>query len=165
MSVIAALALASFFNHPRQRVEVTHRYIRVAPWEIGVDRDTFTGAVTCSLAAKRVHFKSGALIFHLGRDVETTHAAFRVDGGPARPVSQAFRDDESLGFFPRRGWIDNPAGGDVALPAAYLKGAKRLWIRASTAAYPQVYDIGRFADALARAKAAGCPAPAFAAPS
>lgn len=162
MFMIAAMALSSFFYQPHPP-QLTERLYRLAGWRIAVAHDKFTGHVSCSLSAKHVRFKSDALIFHVGPGVETTHAVFRIDGGPARPVSQAFRDDEARGFFPRRGWIDDPAGGDVALPAAYLKGATRLWIRATPATYPQYYNVSRFADALAEAKAAGCPDAAFAA--
>src|SRR5665213_1827468 len=162
MLLAAALALTSFFYAPHHGPpQVTHRLYRLADWRIGVDRDTFTGAVTCSLRAKRIYFKSDTLIFRLDRGAETTHAVFRIDAGPARPVAEAFRDDAARGVFPQRGWIDDPAGGDVALPAAYFGGAGRVWIRASPAAQPQFYNITRFKDALAGAKAAGCPTGAF----
>ena len=164
MFMIAALALASLFHPHHRPPEVAQRLYGVGGWVIGVDHDTFTGAVSCSLTSRHVHFKNGVLIFHLGRRLETTHAFFRIDGAAARPVSQAFRDDEAHGFFPRRGWIDDPAGGDVALPAAYIKGATRLSIRASPATHPRVYDVSRLADALLGAKAAGCPDTAFTAP-
>ena len=159
----AALTLATFLYSPHHHPppQVAHRLYGVAGWEIGVDRDTFTGAVTCSLAAHDVHFESDTLIFHLGRGVETTHAVFRVDGGAARPVAEAFRDDAAHGIFPQRGWIDDPAGGDAALPATDFKGAKRVWIRATPAYQPRFFNVSRFQDALAGARSAGCAPRAF----
>jgi hypothetical protein len=162
MFVIAAVTLVSLLHPgPRTPPQVTHRLYGLAGWRISVNHDTFTGAVSCSLTAKQVHFKSDTLIFHIGPGVEATHAVFRLDGGAPRAVSTVFREDEAHGFFPQRGWIDNPAGGDVALPANQLKGVKRLWIRASTSYVPQYFNISRFDDALAGAKAAGCPDNAF----
>jgi hypothetical protein len=161
-----ALAVSSFFYSPHHgRPQATERLFGVDGWRIAVDRDTFTGAVSCSLRAKRVYFRSGALIFRLGRGVETTHAVFRLDAGPARPVTEAFHEDEARGIFPQRGWIDDPAGGDVALPAAYVMGARQVWIRATPAHQPYPFNVSRVAEALAAAKAAGCPDGAFTAAS
>lgn len=166
MNLPIALALASIFYAPHHGpAQITHRSYGVDGWRIGVNHDTFTGAVSCSLQARGVYFRTDTLIFRLRRGVETTHAVFRVGSGPAKPVAEAFRDDEARGIFPQRGWIDDPAGGDVALPASYLKGATRLWIRASPTAQPQVYNIGHFKEALSGARAAGCQDGAFAAVS
>lgn len=158
---VTALAISSFFYQPHPRVESTHRPYALAGWRIGVDRDTFTGAVSCTLKARNVSFRSDTLIFHLRPGLETTHAVFRVDGGAARPVSVAFHEDEAHGIFPQKGFIDDPAGGDVALPASYLRSARRIWIRPSPTSWPRYFVVYRFSEALARAKAAGCPAGAF----
>lgn len=164
MNPAIALAVASLFHAPHPApAQITHRLYGVDGWRIGVNHDSFTGAVSCSLKARRVYFRSDTLIFRLARGVETTHAVFRIGGGPARAVAEAFHDDAARGIFPQRGWIDDPAGGDVALPASYLKGATRLWIRASPAAQPQYYNISHFKEALSGARAAGCQDTAFAA--
>jgi hypothetical protein len=160
MFVIAAAALSTFFYQPHPP-QLTERLYRLDGWRIAVAHDTFTGQVSCSLSAKDMRFKRDTLIFHIGPGVEATHAVFRLDGGTPRPVSTAFREDEANGFFPQRGFIDDPAGGDVALPADRLKGAKRLWIRASPANQPRYFNVSRFNDALAGAKAAGCSDKAF----
>jgi hypothetical protein len=160
MFLIAAMALTSIFSEP-SLPQSTQRLYRLDGWHIAVNHDTFTGAVSCSLTAKHMRFKSDTLIFHLGPGVEATHAVFRIDGGTPRPVSTAFREDEAHGFFPQRGFIDDPAGGDVALPADQFKGVKRLWIRASPANQPRYFNVSRFNDALAGAKAAGCSDKAF----
>ncbi|MGI9170110.1 MAG: hypothetical protein ACR2FH_08050 [Caulobacteraceae bacterium] len=160
--IMAALAIGSFFYAPHHGpAQVTQRLYGVGAWRIGVYHDTFTGAVSCSLRTNRIHYRSETLIFRLGRGVETTHAVFRLDGGTPRPVAEAFHIDEARGFFPRRGWIDDPAGGDVALPRTYFPKVKRLWIRASPASQPQFFNVSRFAEALAGARAAGCAETAF----
>jgi hypothetical protein len=158
------MALTSYFYQPHPP-QVTERLYRLAGWRIAVAHDKFTGQVSCSLSARHVRFKSDTLIFHIGPGVEATHAVFRIDGGTPRAVSTVFRADEAHGFFPQRGFIDDPAGGDVALPADAFKGVKRLWIRASPADQPRYFNVSRFNDALARAKAAGCSDKAFGAAS
>ncbi len=158
----AALAMASFFYQPHSGPPAaTHRLYGVDGWRIGVRHDTFTGAVTCSLEARSIYYKSDTLIFRTRRGADTNHAMFRIDEGPARPVAEAFHEDEAHGIFPQRGFIDDPAGGDVALPASYVAGKRRLWIRVSPKMYPRYYDISRFAEALAGARAAGCTDAAF----
>ena len=156
MFLLAAAALTHFFFTPPTPQQIHTKYA-LAGWKIGVDHDTFTAAVTCSLTGPDMHFKAQTMIFRLGSGVETTHAVFRLDGGAPRPVSALFREDEAHGFFPERGWIDDPSGGEVAFPADRLKGVKRLWIRASPAHRPRYFNVSRFGDALAGAKAAGCP--------
>jgi hypothetical protein len=155
MFLIAA-ALSQFFFADPSPAYVQTRYA-LAGWRISVNRDTFTAAVSCSLSGPEMRFKAGTLIFSLGKGVETTHAVYRLDGGAPAPVSATFREDAANGFFPERGWIDDPAGGEVALPASRLKGVKRLWIRASPDYLPRYFNISRFGEALAGAKAAGCP--------
>jgi hypothetical protein len=164
MFVIAAMALTSYFYQPHPP-QSTERLYQLAGWRIAVAHDKFTGQVSCSLSARHVRFKSDTLIFHIRPGVETTHAVFRIDGGAPRPVSTVFREDEAHGFFPQRGFIDDPAGGDVALPADEFKGVRRLWIRASPADLPSYFNVRRFDDALAGAKAAGCSDQAFGAAS
>lgn len=166
MIIAAALAIAlsghtnRFHRHPPvqrpPRVQVVKRHFTVAGWSLRTYRDTFTGALSCSLATKTMRFRRDALIFRLGPPQDTTHAYVRIDGAPARPVAEGFSEVQARGFFPRRGWIDDPAGGDVALPVSWLEGAKQIDIRASQAIRPRRFDVGRLAQALAAARAAGC---------
>ncbi len=126
-----------------------------------VGHDRFTDALTCSLKTPTMHYRDETVIFHLKRGLDTTHAFYKVDDGPAAPVSNAFHEVETHGFFPRRGWVDDEAGGDVALPVSYLRDADRVWIRASTKMAPTVFKVNRLEDALDRAHAEGCTEASF----
>lgn len=166
MIVAAALAVALsrdtnwFHRHPRAqrppRVQIVKRHLTVAGWSLRLYHDTFTDALSCSLATGAMRFHRDALIFRLGRVGDTTHAYVRIDGAPAKPVAEGFSEVQARGFFPRRGWIDDPDGGDVALPVSWLGSAKQVDIRASWRARPRRFDVSRFAEALAGARAAGC---------
>jgi len=163
IALVAPLSLAlglalNPFRHPGQ---LTRRVHHLRSWTLIVGRDKFTDAVTCSLYSRRIRYRPGALIFHLGNGLETTHAVFRADDGPPTPVSQAFHRLEAEGYFPRRGWIDRLAGGDVALPPEVLAGVSRVSIRASPRRAPNTFDIGDFADVLDRAQDLGCPDKGF----
>jgi hypothetical protein len=162
MLLAAALALTSVLHplrlHPPQVTQ--HRYVS-GGWVVTVGHDRFTGALACSLKTRAMHYRNDTLIFHLKRGLETTHAVYRIDDGPPAPVSAAFHEVEAHGFFPRRGWVDDPAGGDVALPASYLHDVRYVWIRASTATRPVAFKVNRFDDALDHARAEGCTEESF----
>lgn len=162
MIVALALSAATFFFDPHpHRKQIAKRVYHVRAWTLVVDHDKFTDQVTCSLYGRRMRYLSGALVFHLRDGVETTHAVFRADDGEPTAVAQAFHQLEGEGYFPRRGWIDRVAGGDVALPPAYVSGARKVWIRASPRQPPSVFDLGDFDEALDRAQDLGCPENGF----
>ena len=131
MLLAAALALTSVLHpgqpHPAQ--VKTHHYV-TGGWKISIGHDVFTDAIVCSVKTSRMHYRNETVIFHIKTGIDTTHAYFKIDDDPARPVSDAFHEVQAHGFFPRRGWVDDPVGGDVALPAAYLRDANRVAIRA-----------------------------------
>ena len=132
MLLAATLALASVLHpgrpHPPQVRQ--HSYV-TGGWHMKVGHDVFTDAIVCTLKTNRMHYRNETLIFRLKPGIDTTHAFFKVDDDAARPVSEAFHEVETHGFFPRRGWVDDPAGGEVALPAAYVRDATRVLIRPS----------------------------------
>ncbi len=163
MLLTVALALASAL-HLHQPQVTRHRYVS-GGWQLTVTHDRFTDALACSLKTRAMYYRNQTLVFHLKRGLETTHAVYRVDDGPAAPVSGAFHEVEGHGFFPRRGWIEDPAGGDVALPASYVRDADRVLIRASIKTAPTVFKVSRFEDALDRARDEGCSEASFRAPS
>lgn len=162
MLLAAALALTSVLHpgqpHPPQ-IKV-HHYV-TGGWRLTVGHDVFTDAIVCSLKTSRMHYRSQTVIFHLKNGLETTHAFFKIDDEGARPVSDVFHDVEKNGFFPRRGWVDDPAGGDVALPADLLRDANTVEIRASPRSRPSVFRVSRFGDALDRAQSEGCTEASF----
>jgi hypothetical protein len=162
MLLAAALALTSVLN-PLQhhRPQVTQRHYVTGGGLLTVGADRFTDALTCSLKTRSMHYRNQTLIFHLKSGLETTHAVYKIDDSPAIPISNAFHEVETHGFFPRRGWVDDPAGGDVALPVSYLRDADRVAIRASTRMAPTVFKVNRLDDALDRAWAEGCTEASF----
>lgn len=162
MLLAAALALTSVLPPVHlHRPQVTQRHYESGGWRLTVGHDRFTDALVCSLKTHTMHYRSGTLIFHIKRGIDTTHAVYKIDDGPPTPVSAAFHEVEAHGFFPRRGWVDDPEGGDVALPAAYVHDARRVAIRPSTAMRPLIFKVDRFDDALEHAEAEGCDAASF----
>ena len=131
--------------------------VHKADWTVNIRRDNFTKTTTCSLKSQAVEFHNAVVVFRLGPSVNTDDAFFRIDGGPARGVGETVRQDQQLGYFSGRGPIDNPSGGEVALPRSYLEGAKQVTIRATPRSKPRLFDLSQLPEALAAAKAGGCP--------
>jgi len=154
MMAAAVLAL-SILGH-RDDGQIATRSIQVAEWTAKIRTDRFTGEVNCSLSARRISFHRDTLVFHLGRDVDTSQAVFRVDGAAAQNVREPRLENETHGFFLNQGPVENPSGGEVALPASIVRGAKRVDIRDTSKHPPRAFDLSRFPEALAAAKAAGC---------
>ena len=82
---------------------------------------------------------------------------FRVDSGPPRRVAEAFDTLEARGFFPQRGWVVDPNGGEAALPVSYVSGARVVTMRVTPMQHPRRFKVGRLAEAEAAAKGLGCP--------
>jgi hypothetical protein len=143
----AAAAIAS--GHPR-------RY-QLGPWLLAVNPDRFAGTVGCDLHAKDVSLRHDTLVFRLAPQGDTTAAVFRIDAGPPRRVAEAFDTVEAHGFFPQRGWIVDPNGGEAALPVSYLSGARVVAIQAAPREHPRRYDVARLSEIAASARALGCP--------
>jgi len=148
-------AVASpFGGQPRQ---VDAWSVRRADWTVNIRRDNFTKITTCSLKARAVEFHNAVVIFRLGEGVDTDNAWFRIDNGPVRNVGEMARQDQKLGYFSDRGPIANPSGGEVALPRSNLDGARLVTIRATPRSQPRLFDLSQLPNALAAAKAGGCP--------
>jgi len=152
--MVAALLAMSLLGHAHVAKVATHHF-KVHGWSVVIYNDKFAGEVDCTIKARDISYQRDTLIFQVGA-VDTTNAWFRIDGASPRSVREAFAEDEAHGFFPERGWIVDPNGGEVALPASYLKGARRLYIRAKLKSHPRAFDVSRFGEVLARARAAGC---------
>jgi hypothetical protein len=153
------LAISLWFHHHAgpKAAKPLERHGRVHGWHWAVHTDKFTSQVSCKLETGDIHVRSQTVIFNLRPGVETTHAFFRVDDSPARPVSDLFADVQKHGIFPERGWIDDRRGGEAALPLELVSGAHHVWIRPSPKARVHKYDVSRLPQALAVLKAAGCP--------
>jgi hypothetical protein len=132
-----------------------HLY-KLGPWLIAVHPDAFAGATTCQLRTREVSLQRDTLIFRVSPNGDTTAAVYRVDSGPLRRVAEAFDALEARGFFPQRGWIVDPNGGEAALPASYVAGATVVTMRATPKQPPHRFKVGRLAEAEAAAKGLGC---------
>lgn len=150
MLLTAAVSLSLLGHLP-----TAHPAYRVGPWLIERNADGFTGTVGCELHTRDARLQRDTLIFRIAHEGDTTAAVFRVDSGPPRTVAEAFDTVEAHGFFPQRGWILDPKGGEAALPVSYLSGAKavaiRVWPRP-----PRRFDVSRLQEAEAAARAQGC---------
>lgn len=152
MIAAAYLALTLFGSGQTSTI---HRY--VGGWTVKATSDRFTKIVTCSIAKGHVEFRKDVLIFHLSRLDDTTNAFFRVDDGPPRSVREATYDDQRRGYYRSGGPLENPSAGLVALPSFYVTGAKWVYIRATPRNDLSWFNVSRFADALALARAMKCP--------
>jgi hypothetical protein len=160
------LALSLFLSWPfGGGHQVTTQIRRSGDWTIRATHDAFTGRTSCSLSKHAIRFERDSLIFSLGRETDASDAYFRIDGGAARSVREAALEDERNGFFRNGGPIENPSGGEVVLPAAYVTGATQVAIRVSDHQAPRVFSVVGFSAALAEAKTAGCEVDDFNPPS
>jgi hypothetical protein len=132
-----------------------NRY-KLGPWIIAVHPDKFAGTTSCRVSTRDVSLQRDTLIFRVAPEGDTTAAVFRVDSGPPRHVAEAFDTVEAQGFFPQRGWVVDPNGGEAALPAAYVSAARVVAIRVSPKQHPRRFNIARLPEAEAAAKALGC---------
>ena len=133
MLLAAALALTSVLSpvhhHPSQVTR--HKYV-TGGWSLTVDRDNFTSALSCSLKTRTMHYRNGTLIFHLKNGVETTHAFYRLDDGPAAPVSVAFHDVETRGLLSPSRVASTTRRRRRGAAGVLVRSAGRVAIRAST---------------------------------
>ncbi len=169
MLLTAALSLSLFSHLPRlahpshgseHRTEAlaVKRHARIGPWHIDARRDRFAATAVCTISGHGVSLHKDTLIFRLAPDGDTTHTVFRVDGGPPRLVSEGFEADAAHGFFPQRGWVIDPNGGEAALPASTVAGAKFITLRMAPKHKPLRFKVDQLHDAIAAARAGGCTA-------
>ena len=156
------LIALTVWTHPHDGVldyhsnfNVRRGHVHAWRWEVWTDR--FTNQTSCRLRTRRMSVHDQTVVFNLRRGIETTHATFRIDAAAAQPVSAVFAEVERHGIFPERGWIDDRAGGEVALPLEAVKGARDVAIRTAPRSLIRVYDVRYLGPALAALKAAGCP--------
>jgi hypothetical protein len=156
MIVATALAIA-LFGHPRAQPVVTRQY-RKDHWNLTVVSDGFTGKTTCSIHARHVVIHRNTAIFSLGGGVDTNAVEIRIDGAGARSAADLAAENARNGVFPERGWVENPSGGDVAVPLSLMRGARHVYIRASQTGKIRTFTVGPLDYVLQSAAAFGCPA-------
>ncbi len=160
MLLTAALAL-SLFNPLAWMADppTSHPAIRrahVGAWSIAIAKDRFSGTSRCSITGRDVSLHSGTAIFRLTRRGDTTRAVFRLDGGPPRAIADSFDAVQAKGFFPQRGWIVDPDGGEAALPASHLSGIRTVTWRASPGQHLRRIKVAHLDEAIATVRADGC---------
>ena len=154
MQVATLLAIAIFGSGSLWTT--THHYARDG-WYLPVQKDRFSGQTTCALTTGWGSLVRDTLIFKLGRDAQTADAEFRVDAGPVKSVREVLALDEARGFFPDRGWVEDPSETEVAIPASYARDAKIIWIRANARSTPRAFRVRGLGYMLRSAAALGCP--------
>jgi hypothetical protein len=132
------------------------RLYQLGPWLIAVTPDRFAGTVGCRVHTRDVSLQRDTLIFRVAAAGDTTGSVFRIDSGPPRPVAEVFDAVEAHGFFPQRGWVIDPNGGEAALPAASVAGARMVAIRVSPGRRPRRFEVARLAEVEAAARGLGC---------
>jgi hypothetical protein len=160
LTTAVALGLLGYLSQPPGRVDAGSAPARAGvykqgPWLIAVNPDRFTGTTGCQLHSRDVTLQRGTLVFRVASHGDTTAAVFRVDAGPPRPLAEAFDTLEAHGFFPQRGWLVDPNGGEAALPVSYVTGARAVAIRVWPHA-PRRFDVAGLQEAEAKARALGC---------
>ena len=156
--IVASLLALGLLSHPLlEPGQIVVKVHRVSGWTVQVSRDRFTARTGCTLRKGQVELQKDVLIFHSPSLVDTADAMFRVDGGPARSVHEATYDDERRGYFRNGGPLENPTGGEVALPAFYVTDAKWVYVRANPERAPDAFDIRGLSDAVALARKEQCP--------
>jgi hypothetical protein len=167
MLLTAALALGVFGNalHAprlpdllggRGPMQASVRHARVGAWSIAARSDPFAGTVACAMTARGVGLQRQTLIFRVAPRGDTTQAVYRVDSAPPHPISDTFDAVQAHGFFPQKGWIVDPDGGEAALPVATVGAAHYVWIRVTPRRNPVRFNVGGLPEALAAAKRLGC---------
>jgi hypothetical protein len=164
--LLTAVMTLSLITHPSPKSPVKPKtaahaphggLYKVGPWIIAVRPDPFAGTTTCQLRANGISVQRGALIFRLAAAGDTTATVFRVDSGPPHRIAETFDMAEARGFFPQRGWIVDPNGGEAVLPASYVSGARVVTMRVSRKQQPRRFEVARLAEAEAAAKGLSCP--------
>lgn len=154
--MLAALLALSLFGVPHHHGPrkpslrpTTHVY-GIGVWRLRVHVDPFAGATTCALATR-----DGALVVDHGRvvrafgpGVDSTHAVYRIDGGP--PQVQSVRD------LPATANLTNPSDGLLVMPVEKLAAASVVEVRATDRAFVRRIRVARLDEALGDAARLGC---------
>ena len=155
LSLLSHLPQAS--HKPGHDAHAARELYKLGPWYIAVHSDRFAGTTTCQLHTQEVSLQHDILIFRVAQQGDTTAAVFRIDSGQPHRVAETFDIVEAHGFFPQRGWVVDPNGGEAALPVSYVTGAKVVSIRVLPRQRPHQFKVARLAEAEASAIGLGCP--------
>jgi len=155
------LTLAALLVLPWLHGDGAHTRARFGDWVLDVHKDTFGARTSCKLSAPHLNYLRRALVIQFGKNIDTSSAAYRIDGDApiwARWDALALA---RLGFAVESGGLDNPSDGLVTIPLARLTGARVIAVRARPVDQPRVFKIDGLTLALDKAAALGCAPDAF----
>jgi hypothetical protein len=157
----AALAIAllgnlpvvgGLFGQPDKKTE----HLRVGNWGLDVVQDRFTGSIGCEIRKSAITYRHGVVVFQFGHNVDTANAEFRVDNGPARPVSSVTVEAAGLGARFGSDNLDNPSDGVVNIPASVISNARQVSIRPNARSNHRTFDLTGLAQAVVAARSHRC---------
>jgi len=154
--MLPAMVLGFFLFTSSPPWTTTHVYSRQG-WFVSVQHDRFSGKTACRITTDKVVLNRDTLLFKMGTDALTADAHFRVDNGPVKSVREVLALDEARGFFPDRGWIEDPSENRVAIPLSYAHHADTVWIRANSQTDPRGFKVRGLDYVLKSAAELGCP--------
>jgi hypothetical protein len=155
------LSLVALLLLPWLHGDARHIKATFGDWTLNVQRDAFGARTACKLSSRNVNYQRQSLVIHFAKNIDTTSAAYRIDGGA--PIWARWDQMEAarLGFAIESGGLENPSGGLVIIPVARLNGAHLLAVRARPTDQPRLIKIDGLAVALDKAAAMGCAPAAY----
>jgi hypothetical protein len=120
-SLLVALALSRLFGGGEH-------HTKIAGWTLDWRNDPFSQRQICRLHRGAVDYERQALVFHLPRQVDTSIAAYRIDGAPALFARNDAADLARLGFALHDDDLANSSAGVVRIVLQRLKGARNVVI-------------------------------------
>ena len=140
------------WHHTTTRTTIQH----VAGWTLRIDTDVFSGQPKCRLYRNNIEYQRQALVFRFPRDVDTSTAIYRIDGGAPNWAQSDMVELVSLGFALHYDDLTNSSGGYLRIPLRKIRLAHRIRVEVSTLHPPTTFDIGGVDQAVATARGLGC---------
>lgn len=156
-ALMALMLLPPLFGHGAP----DHATRRVGAWTVRERTDRFTHRASCELVRPHVRYERQALVLQLPRGVDTSAAAYRIDGGPVVSVGEDAMELARLGFALHDDDLANPSGGRVTVPARRLAGARIVQVEVKARGAVYRFKVEGLAGALDAAGRLGCGAAAF----
>jgi hypothetical protein len=152
---LSALMAVLSFGHAGHAASAATPASHRGGWTLHARQDGFTGQTSCRLVRGHAEWRRGAVTFHLGGNVDTSGAVYRIDDGPAMTAASDQPAVAALGFAIWRDDLANPSAGVVRIPAEKLASAHLVRIEAHIG---RVYGFGvdGLTAAVEAAKAKGC---------
>jgi len=140
------------------RHETTKTNIRhIAGWTLRIDADVFSGRLKCQIYRHDIQYRRGALVFRFARDVDTSTAIYRIDGGEPNWTQSDTAELAQLGFaLHDDDNLSNPSGGVLRVPVHKVGEARSVSVEVSARFPPVAFRVEGISSAVAAAYGAGC---------